>query len=177
MHGQRSASVLRHTENTPRAQPTIRPRIAARGEHSARTRQRSARILRHAENTPHAQPTIRTRVAARGEHSARAANESYAYCGTRRTFRARSQRSSRVLRHAENTPYAQPTIRTRIAAHGEHFARAANDPHVYCVKPGIPCGAGNMRNPYWEQSISLLKYALRMLKKTINPAKKAINSC
>ena len=150
--GQRSVRVLRRGENIPRARPTICTRIAARGEHSARasndpqvycgagrtfrTRaQRSARVLRHRENIPRAQPTIRTRIAARGEHSARAANDLHAYCGARRTFRARGQRSTCVLRRGGNIPRARPTIRTRMAARGEHSARGAYDPHAYCVIP------------------------------------------
>ena len=66
----------------------------------------------------------------------RARTRAHACCGTRRTFRARRQRSARVLRHAENISHVQPTVRTRIAARGEHFARAANDPHAYCGTRG-----------------------------------------
>ena len=41
-----------------------------------------------------------------------------------------SLRSACVLRRWENIPHAQPMIRTRIAARGEHSARAANDPRA-----------------------------------------------
>ena len=59
---------------------------------------------------------IKPYSAGRGEQSARAASDPHAYCGTRGTFRTRSQRSARVLRHAGNTPRAQPTIRKRRKA-------------------------------------------------------------
>ncbi len=49
----------------------------------------------------------------RGEQSARAASDPHAYCGTRGTFRTRSQRCARVLRHAENIPHAQQMIPCR----------------------------------------------------------------
>ena len=122
--------------------------VAARGKHSARAAndlhaycgagrtfrarvQRSASVLRRGAYIPHARPTIRSRIAAQGEHSARATNDPHAYCGAGRTFRARGQRPARVLRRAENIPRARPTIHMRIAAWGEHSARAANDPHAH----------------------------------------------
>ena len=80
---------------------------------------------------PHVHATIRLRVAAQEEHPVRMANIPHAYCGAQRTFRARCQQSSRVLRRVDNIPRAQPTTGTRIAARGQHSARAANDLHAY----------------------------------------------
>ncbi len=117
----------------------MRTRIAARGEHSARAANDPMPEARGETEHSFARGARTVIVSSskvplpwqREADSPRAGKEERAREKTR-TFRTRSQISARVLRHAENIPRAQPMIRTRIAARGEHSARAANDPHAYC---------------------------------------------
>ena len=115
-----------HAENIPHAQPMIRTRIAARGEHSAR-----------AANDPHAycstRRTFRTRSGARTVIVS--SFESPFAVATRGGFSAGGE-GGEGKRKDTNIPHAQPNICTRIAARGEHSAFAANDPHAYCGTRG-----------------------------------------